>query len=313
MLDPDEELGKLFQPDGEDEANADASGSAWATAGETVPPEDPGRMHPMDDRLSYFAVAVAVLVWAAPADAQVTCTWTDHPIIAGQTAIKAEHINEIRECIDRILAAGGTIPDSGRGDVDPTYVLDCPYSLGGDGFRVCYADGYEADAQFVRGVLDSAAGRLRQRFGPTSTPVDMDRLGVGSQLQGGEPQDLAVDLQGCLLGESAEHTHEGDLVRETQPVVGGPPKGDLSPVGLEKGGIADQAGAGDVGTARRQGGRNPALPRAGRVQDRHRQDHRRVPYCALQLHDHQRAQAEPLACITARMVSVPSMVELIGR
>ena len=33
--------------------------------------------------------------------------------------------------------------------------------------------------------------------------------------------------------------------------------------------------------------------------------HRRVPYCALQLHDHQRAQAEPLACITARMVSVP--------
>ena len=34
-------------------------------------------------------------------------------------------------------------------------------------------------------------------------------------------------------------------------------------------------------------------------------NHRRVPYCALQLHDHQRAQAEPLACITARMVSVP--------
>ena len=31
----------------------------------------------------------------------------------------------------------------------------------------------------------------------------------------------------------------------------------------------------------------------GRLEDRHRQDHRRVPYCALQLHDHQRAQAEP--------------------
>ena len=29
-------------------------------------------------------------------------------------------------------------------------------------------------------------------------------------------------------------------------------------------------------TARRQGGRNPALPRAGRVEDRHRQDHGRV-------------------------------------
>ena len=30
-------------------------------------------------------------------------------------------------------------------------------------------------------------------------------------------------------------------------------------------------------TARRQGERHPALPRAGRVQDRHRQDHGRVP------------------------------------
>ena len=33
---------------------------------------------------------------------------------------------------------------------------------------------------------------------------------------------------------------------------------------------------------------------SGRVQDRHRQDHRRVPYRALQLHEHPRAQAEPL-------------------
>ena len=44
-------------------------------------------------------------------------------------------------------------------------------------------------------------------------------------------------LQGRLLGESAEHTHEGDLVRETQPVVGTPPQGDLAAVGLEEGGI----------------------------------------------------------------------------
>ena len=58
-------------------------------------------------------------------------------------------------------------------------------------------------------------------------------------------------------------------------------------------------------TARRQGGRDPALPRAGRLEDRHRQAHGRVPDRALQLHDHQRAQAEPLACIRARMVSVP--------
>ena len=48
------------------------------------------------------------------------------------------------------------------------------------------------------------------------------------------------------MGESAEHTHEGDLVRETQPVVGAPTQGDLAAVGLKEGGIADQAGAGDV-------------------------------------------------------------------
>lgn len=47
-------------------------------------------------------------------------------------------------------------------------------------------------------------------------------------------------------------------------------------------------------TARRQGGRDPALPRARRLQDRHRQDHRRLPDRPLQLHDHQRAPADAL-------------------
>ena len=90
---------------------------------------------------------------------------------------------------------------------------------------------------------------LRDRLLPAG--VGVDRLSVGAQLQGGEPQDLPVDLQRRLLGESAEYTH--DLVRETQPVVGAPPQGDLAAVGLEEGGIADQAGAGDVGVGDRHG------------------------------------------------------------
>ena len=57
--------------------------------------------------------------------------------------------------------------------------------------------------------------------------------------------------------------------------------------------------------ARRQGGRDPALPQAWRLQDRHRQDHRRLPYRPLQLHDHQRDQADALACMRTRMLSVP--------
>ena len=92
---------------------------------------------------------------------------------------------------------------------------------------------------------------LRDRLLPAG--VGVDRLGVGAQLKGREPQDLPVDLQGRLSGESAEHTHEGDLVRETQPVVGAPPQGDLAAVGLEEGGIADQAGAGDIGVGDRHG------------------------------------------------------------
>ena len=92
---------------------------------------------------------------------------------------------------------------------------------------------------------------LRDRLLPTG--VGVDRLSVGVQLQGGEPQDLPVDLQGRLLGEPPEYAHEGDLVRETQPVVGTPPQGDLAAVGLEEGGIADQAGAGNVGVGDRHG------------------------------------------------------------
>ena len=92
-------------------------------------------------------------------------------------------------------------------------------------------------------VLTDALVMLGNRLLPAGLGVD--RLGVGPQLQSREPQDLPVDLQGRLLGESAEHTHEGDLVREAQPIVAAPSQGDLSSVGLEEGGIAEQAGAGD--------------------------------------------------------------------
>ena len=86
-----------------------------------------------------------------------------------------------------------------------------------------------------------------------SAGVGVDRLGGGSQLQGGKPQNLPVNLQGRLLGKSAEHTHERDLVRETQLIVVAPTPGDLASVGREKGGIANQAGAGNVRVGDRHG------------------------------------------------------------
>ena len=44
-----------------------------------------------------------------------------------------------------------------------------------------------------------------------------------------------------------------DLVREALLIVGAPQQGNLAAVGLEEGGIADQAGAGDVGVGDRHG------------------------------------------------------------
>ena len=73
-----------------------------------------------------------VLLAASQADAQVTCNWTDNPIVAGQTPIKAEHINELRACIEGILGGGGgTIPP-----VDPPVDTGTPWRASGTGANI---------------------------------------------------------------------------------------------------------------------------------------------------------------------------------
>ena len=52
---------------------------------------------------------------------------------------------------------------------------------------------------------------------------------------------------------SAAPTHEGDRVGETQSIVAAPPQGDLTSIGFDKAGIANQTGARDVGIGDRQG------------------------------------------------------------
>ena len=99
--------------------------------------------------------------------------------------------------------------------------------------------------------LAAAVLMVGDRLLPTG--VGVDRLGGGSHLQGGEPQDLPVNLHGRLLGTSAEHTHDGDLVGDPQLIVAAPPQGDLASVGLEKAGLANQTGARDVGIGDRHG------------------------------------------------------------
>ena len=162
-------------------------------------------------------------------------------LVSGRPYRAAQH--RIGRCENVLVAEPGARPCQQRGGpLEPQrLVLEEP--------RQPFSGGGLESAQTQ--VLADALLMLRDRLLPAG--VGVDRLGVGAQLQGREPQDLPVDLQGRLLGESAEHTHEGDLVRETQPVVGAPPQGDLAAVGLEEGGIADQAGAGDVGVGDRHG------------------------------------------------------------
>ena len=74
-----------------------------------------------------------------------------------------------------------------------------------------------------------------------------DGIRTRAQLQRGEAQDLLVDLQRLVPREPAQNAHEGDLIREAQPVVAASAAPDFEPILLEEGAIADQARAGDVG------------------------------------------------------------------
>lgn len=56
------------------------------------------------------AATLAVLLAAGLAEGQVTCTFTDDPIVAGETPIRAAHINEIRDCLKRLLAGAPVLP-----------------------------------------------------------------------------------------------------------------------------------------------------------------------------------------------------------
>ena len=85
---------------------------------------------------------------------------------------------------------------------------------------------------------------LRDRLPPFG--VVPDHIRIGTQLQSCEPQNFAVDLQRLLLRKAPEHTNEGDLVGEAQPVVGSPALRNLAPVVLEEAAVADEAGPGDV-------------------------------------------------------------------
>ena len=59
---------------------------------------------PTDLRWLAACVMFFLVPFSAAAQENVSCgSWTDDPIVSGSTPLRAEHINEIRGCLDRII------------------------------------------------------------------------------------------------------------------------------------------------------------------------------------------------------------------
>ena len=71
------------------------------------PPQRSGpyRLARLEATMRLAVMPLLLLLIAVPAAAQVECRFTDNPIVAGQTPIRARHINELRNCLDLVLDA----------------------------------------------------------------------------------------------------------------------------------------------------------------------------------------------------------------
>ena len=132
-----------------------------------------------------------------------------------------------------LLKPGATAGQESRGAVEPQRLTleELVKAVSGRGIE-------GAQAQVVTNAL--------LMFGNGLAPlgVGVDRFRGEAQLQGGETQDLAVDLQRSLPGEAAEDADKGNLIGEAQSVVGPTSLGNLVPVSFEEAAVADQTGGG---------------------------------------------------------------------
>ena len=106
----------------------------------------------MSEALRYAAL---LMIIAAGAEAQqpLECVFTDVPIVAGRTPVRAQHINELRNCLRRVLQElnDRVIPPpppapceidlgtlSGTSTVTGRWDGNCPYVYAGRGFGRVY-------------------------------------------------------------------------------------------------------------------------------------------------------------------------------
>ena len=78
-------------------------------------------------------IALFVLVpLSAAAQDPLTCrAWTDNPIVSGSTPLRAQHINELRACLERIIQHLGVTPVDPVGGITVTDILHEPGRFGG--------------------------------------------------------------------------------------------------------------------------------------------------------------------------------------
>ena len=71
---------------------------------------------------------VALVPLSVSAQDPLTCrAWTDTPVVAGSTPLKAQHINELRACLERIIQHLGVTPVDPVGAITVTDMLHEPY------------------------------------------------------------------------------------------------------------------------------------------------------------------------------------------
>ena len=73
--------------------------------------------------LAGIAFVVLVPLSAAAQDPLTCRAWTDNPIVSGSTPLKAQHINELRVCLERIIQHLGVMPVDPVGDISVTEVI----------------------------------------------------------------------------------------------------------------------------------------------------------------------------------------------
>ena len=195
------------------------------------------------------AIVAAFGLWALPVHAQPpTCSWTDNPIVSGQTPIKAEHINEIRACLDAILAnwPGTTDPSVRRPTIVAVVFNNSPVE----------GDTYRAGEEISVGLRFSGQVRITGRprlaltignavrqattyqdlspmdfrsFGYTvqADDLDTDGLGIAANaltLNGGSIRSLSgVDA----VLDLGSHAVASDPTRRVDGRLGGPVAGSI--------------------------------------------------------------------------------------